>query len=61
MAKNEMILCDTNIFINLFRGEQNVKTALDKIGNNNIALSIITYAEIIYGTPKTKIPIIRSF
>ena len=47
MAKNEVILCDTNIFINLFKGQLKVKTALDKIGKENIALSIITYAEII--------------
>ena len=50
MAKNEMILCDTNIFIRLFQGKTNVKSALDKIGTENISLSIITYAEIVYGT-----------
>jgi predicted nucleic acid-binding protein len=42
MAKNEMILCDTNIFINLFKGKADVKATLDKIGNENIAFSIIT-------------------
>lgn len=61
MAKNEVILCDTNIFINLFRGQQSVKATLDKIGNGNIAFSIITYAEIIYGTPKAKLPAVKSF
>ena len=61
MAKNEVILCDTNIFINLFKGQLKVKTALDKIGKENIALSIITYAEIIYGTKKSGITTIKSF
>jgi predicted nucleic acid-binding protein len=61
MAKNEMILCDTNIFINLFRGHAKTKKALEKIGNENIALSIITYAEIIYGTKRTDLPVIKSF
>ena len=61
MAKNEMIICDTNIFINLFRGQEKTKMALNKIGNDNIAFSIITYAEIIYGTPKTKLLPIKSF
>lgn len=61
MAKNEMILCDTNIFINLFKGKADVKATLDKIGNENIAFSIITFAEIIYGTPKTKLHAIKAF
>ena len=61
MAKNEVILCDTNIFINLFKGQLKAKTALDKIGNENIALSIITYAEIIYGTKKADINTIKAF
>ncbi len=61
MAKNEMILCDTNIFVKLFRGDAGVKATLDKIGNDNIAFSIITFAEILYGTPKTKLSAIKAF
>jgi len=61
MAKGEMILCDTNIFIHLFRGQTKVKAALDKIGNEKIALSIITYAEIIYGTKKADLNTIKAF
>jgi tRNA(fMet)-specific endonuclease VapC len=56
-----MILCDTNIFVNLFRGQPNVKSALEKIGKDNVALSIITYAEFIYGTPKTKLSEVKTF
>jgi len=61
MAKNEIVLCDTNIFIHLFRGKEDVKASLEKIGDDNIAFSIITYAEIIYGTPKAKLPFIKAF
>jgi len=50
-----------NIFINLFKGVDTVKAALDKIGNDNIAFSIITFAEIIYGTKKTELPAIKKF
>ncbi len=53
MASKQLILCDSNIFINLFKGHANVKAALQKIGTENIALSIITYAETIYGTKKS--------
>ncbi len=56
-----MILCDTNIFIHLFNGQEDVKMALTKVGNENIALSIITYAEIIYGTRKAKLNTIKKF
>ena len=61
MAKNEVVLCDSNIFIYLFNGREDVKAALAKIGNENIAASIITYAEIIYGTKKVKLNTIKRF
>jgi tRNA(fMet)-specific endonuclease VapC len=52
MAKEKVILCDTNILIKLLRGEESIKNNLDKIGSRNIAFSIITHAEILYGTKK---------
>ncbi len=52
MAKNQIVLCNTNIFIHLFNGDLNTKNTLDKIGVENVAFSIITYSEIIYGTKK---------
>lgn len=61
MAKNEIVLCDSNIFIHLFNGREDVKAALAKIGNENIAVSIITYAEIIYGTKKAKLKTIKKY
>jgi tRNA(fMet)-specific endonuclease VapC len=61
MAKNEVILCDTNIFIDLLGGKSEIKDALNKIGNANVAYSIITFAEIIYGTPKKDLTKVKSF
>lgn len=61
MAAKQLILCDSNIFINLFKGHANVKAVLEKIGTQNIALSIITYAEIIYGTKKSDLKKIKIF
>ena len=61
MAAEQLILCDTNIFINLFKGRANVKAVLDKIGTENIGVSNITYAEIIYGTKKADLNKIKSF
>lgn len=54
MAKNEIILCDTNIIIELLRGNLDIKTRLQQIGAANIALSIITHAEIYFGAKKSE-------
>lgn len=61
MAKNQLVICDTNIFINFFKGHEPVKKELEKIGVENIAYSIITYSEIIYGTSKAKLPGLKEF
>ncbi len=61
MAAKQLILCDTNIFINLFKGHASVKAVLQKIGTESISLSIITYAEIIYGTKKSDLNKIKTF
>ena len=61
MAKNEMILCDTNIFIQFLNGREKVKNALKKVGTESIALSIITYAELFYGTRKAEINAMKAF
>lgn len=49
MAKNEIILCDSNVIIELLRGNLIIKNRLQQIGSPNIALSIITHAEIYFG------------
>ncbi len=44
-----MILCDTNIFIELFKGNIAVIQQLYAIGAKNIAISVISKAELFYG------------
>jgi predicted nucleic acid-binding protein len=53
--------CDTNIFIRAFRGNTDVRGMLDKIGNEQIAASVITYSEIIYGTKKADLQRIKTY
>jgi len=44
-----MLLCDTNIFIEVYRRNSVVFTELEKIGYENIAISGITRGELFYG------------
>jgi|LSQX01.3.fsa_nt_gb tRNA(fMet)-specific endonuclease VapC len=44
-----MTLCDTNIIIEIYRGNQAIKNELDNIGQANITLSDISCAELFYG------------
>jgi len=45
-----MILCDTNIFIEIYRRNNAVRTILiDKVGLENIVISDVTLAELFYG------------
>lgn len=44
-----MILCDTNIFIEIYRGADEVHKILKLIGQNNIVVSDVTCAELLYG------------
>jgi len=44
-----MILCDTNIFIEVYRRNLALCTELEKIGHENIAISDITRGELFYG------------
>ncbi len=59
MAKNEIILCDSNIIIELLRGNVIIKNRLQTIGSDNIALSIITHAEIYFGARASEFPTTR--
>ena len=49
-----MILCDTNIFFELFRGNQAVINELGLIGYQNLAISDITIGEIYFGMRKSE-------
>ena len=55
-----MVLCDTNIIIELYKGNENIISELKKIGTENISVSIVTSAELIYGAiNKKELNIIR--
>jgi len=61
MAAKQLIMCDSNIFIRAFQGHDDVRKALDKIGSEQVAASVITYSEIIYGTKKEKLQKIKTY
>ena len=44
-----MVLCDTNILIEVYRRNIAVRDELDKIGHKNIAVSDVTRVELFYG------------
>ena len=44
-----MILCDTNILIEFYNNNQEVIQHLRRIGQENLAISAITQAELYYG------------
>jgi len=56
-----MILCDTNIFIEIYRRNDKVRTVLlEKIGYENIVISDVTRAELFYGAiNKAELQMIR--
>jgi len=49
-----MLLCDTNIFIEIFRRNFFIRSKLEKIGYENIVISDVTRAELFFGA-KNKI------
>ncbi len=53
MEKN-VIICDTNILIELYKNNQTIISNLRKIGEENIAISSITAGELIYGALNKK-------
>ena len=44
-----MVLCDTNILIEIYRRNSTVRAVLERIGYNNIVISDVTRAELFYG------------
>ena len=47
--EKKLIICDTNIFIEFYKGNSEIIENLHKIGNDNIALSSVTAGELIFG------------
>jgi predicted nucleic acid-binding protein len=60
MAEDRAVVCDTNIIIELFKGNEEVKQHCLSIGINNLCISTITVGEFYYGAlNKKEIPLIR--
>jgi predicted nucleic acid-binding protein len=49
MEQTKIVLCDTDVMIEFYRGNPDIVSELKGIGQKNIALSYITVGELIYG------------
>ena len=49
MAEANLILCDTNILIEFYRGRADVIKTLSAVGVSNLAISVITVGELYFG------------
>jgi predicted nucleic acid-binding protein len=49
MEQKKIVLCDTNVIIEFYRNNKEIISQLRSIGQNNIAVSIITSGELIFG------------
>lgn len=47
--ETELILCDTNVFISWFNGDQNTIKSLEHIGLRNILIPSVTVMELMQG------------
>jgi tRNA(fMet)-specific endonuclease VapC len=54
MEKKSLVLCDTNIIIEFYKENPGVIKNLKRIGQHNIAISIITAGELLYGALNKK-------
>ena len=54
MENKSIILCDTNIIIEVYKGNQNVIDLLEKIGQQHLAVSDATCAELLFGARNKK-------
>ncbi|TRX60049.1 type II toxin-antitoxin system VapC family toxin [Fulvivirga sp. M361] len=60
MEEGQLILCDTNIIIEFYKENPVILNILQTIGQSNIALSIITMGELLYGAlNKNELKLIR--
>ena len=49
MAKKDLILCDTNILIELLKNNSMIIEKLNSIGEDRISISMVTAGELIFG------------
>ena len=54
MEKRPLVLCDTNIIIEFYKENPGVIKNLQGIGQQNIAVSIVTAGELLYGALNKK-------
>jgi len=47
--EKSVIICDTNILIELYKSNQTIISILQNIGEENIAISSVTAGELIFG------------
>ncbi len=50
MENSELVLCDTDVIIEFYKGNFSITEILKNIGVENVAISSITAAELIYGS-----------
>ena len=54
MEEKPLVLCDTNILIDFYKEDAEVIKTLRRIGQQNIAVSIVTAGELLYGALNKK-------
>lgn len=54
MEERQLVLCDTNIIIEFYKENPVILESLQSIGQANIALSMITAGELLYGALNKK-------
>ena len=54
MEKKSLVLCDTNVIIEFYKENPRVIKNLHDIGQQNIAVSIVTSGELLYGALNKK-------
>lgn len=59
MEAKKIILCDTNIFIGYFHGDETIIKELDYLTFDRLAISVVSVAEIYYGMRKKEATVTR--
>ena len=60
MAEKQIVIVDTNIVIELFKGNKKTRTKCEKIGENRLYISEITVGEFYFGAlNKKEVPLIK--
>lgn len=54
MAQPLLILCDSNIFIEVYRGNTTIAGILSNFEQGSVAISVITAAELLFGARNKK-------